>query len=142
MRNKNVFLFSGSQLSLVCSVLQIIINSNIFSVYALCSTCTFYTVLLRYLLEVMDSKNNIEQCCLKENNNAWLLENKKSLLWMCIVQTVMTLLGFSSHIAAIIYYLSHVGYIAHITSFAEILNKAFNVERVNSVINVDSDENE
>lgn len=59
---------------------------------------------------------------------------------MCIVQTVMALFGFSSHIAAIIYYLSHVGYIAHITSFAEILNKTFNVERVNSVLNVDSDE--
>lgn len=49
-------------------------------------------------------------------------------------------LEFCSHIAAIIYYLSHAGYMAHITNFAEILNKTFNVKRVNSVINVDSDE--
>ncbi|XP_015125200.1 uncharacterized protein LOC107046987 [Diachasma alloeum] len=49
-------------------------------------------------------------------------------------------IGCCSHIAAVIYYLSHARYLSKIIKPAEILTRLFDVEEVNAVINSDSDE--
>lgn len=48
--------------------------------------------------------------------------------------------GCCSHVAAIIYYLSHAGYLSKIVKPAEILNSIFNNKGHCVVINEDSDE--
>ena len=51
-------------------------------------------------------------------------------------------IGCCSHVAAVIYYMSHARYLARIVRHAEILSTLFQYEEENPVINDDNDDDE
>lgn len=116
-----------------------------------------------YLAELMDEDNNINLQYLKTNNNIIKIQVRsrhiKRKTYKCFINYKPNTIGFAgilryccecpnglrtvgccSHVAAIIYYLSHARYLSKIIRPAEILTKLFNVEEVHPVINEDSDE--
>ena len=118
---------------------------------------------ISYLAELMDEENTINLRCLKERNNIIKFEVRSrhinSKTYRCYIDYAPNSIGYSgvkryccecangnrtvgccSHIAAIIYYLSHARYLSKIVRPAEILSKIFNNEHVTPIINEDSDE--
>ena len=112
---------------------------------------------------MMDEENNINLRCLKQDKNILQFQVQSrhinSKIYKCYIDYTPHSIGCSgikrhfcecangsrtigccSHVAAIIYYLSHARYLAQIIRPAEILSKIFNTEQVNPVINDDSDE--
>ncbi|XP_025994034.2 uncharacterized protein LOC113004570 [Solenopsis invicta] len=117
---------------------------------------------ISYLAEIMN-QNNINLHYLKKKNDIIKVQirsrhvNKKRyncyihyapntigyngiLRYFCECANGRCTIGCCSHVAAIIYYLSHARYLSKIIRPAEILSRLFNVEEVNPVINDDSDE--
>ena len=112
----------------------------------------------------MDEENNINLRCVKERKNIIKFEVRSrhinSKTYRCYIDYAPNSIGYSgikryccecangnrtveccSHIAAIIYYLSHARYLSKIVRPAEILSKIFSSEHVTPVINEDSDDN-
>ncbi|XP_076246511.1 uncharacterized protein LOC143186687 [Calliopsis andreniformis] len=116
-----------------------------------------------YLAELMDSENNINIHCLKENNDIVKFQDKwrhiNSKTYRCYIDYTPNSIGVSgikryccecpngnrtigccSHVAAIIYYLSHARYLSTIVRPAKILSKMFHEDPVVPVINEDRDD--
>lgn len=116
-----------------------------------------------YLAELMDEDNNINILSHKESNNILKFQVRSrhinSKTYRCYIDYTPNSIGYSgikryccecangnrtvgccSHVAAIIYYLSHARYLSKIVRPAEILSRLFNAEQVTPVINADSDE--
>lgn len=116
-----------------------------------------------YLAEIMDSDNNIHINYLKETPNIVKMEIRsrhiKSKTYRCYIDYLPNstgscgikryccecangnrTIGCCSHVAAVIYYLSHARYLAKIVRPAAILSKLFLADNVTTVINEDSDE--
>ncbi|CAK9801782.1 hypothetical protein ANTPLA_LOCUS2948 [Anthophora plagiata] len=117
-----------------------------------------------YLAELMDEESNINIGCLIKNTNIVKLQVKSRHInsktySRCYIEYTPHSIGYSgvkryycecangnrtigccSHVAAIIYYLSHARYLATIVRPAEILAKIFNKDHITPVINEDSDE--
>jgi hypothetical protein len=118
---------------------------------------------ISYLAEVMDSDNNIVMNYLKETPNIVKVEIRsrhiKSKTYRCYIDYLPNSTGPSgikryccecangnrtvgccSHVAAVVYYLSHARYLSKIVRPAEILSNLFLADNVMTVINEDSDE--
>lgn len=116
-----------------------------------------------YLAEIMDEENNVNLSYLKESQDIIKFEirsrhiTRKSyrcyiqykpdsvgcsgiLRYTCECANGLRTIGCCSHVAAIIYYLSHARYLSHIIRPSEILTKLFDVEEFDPVINEDSDD--
>ena len=111
----------------------------------------------------MDDGEKINICCSKETANILKVEVKSCHInhrsYMCFVEYTPDSIGFKgikryccecanrnrtigccSHVAAVIYYLSHARYLAKIVRPAEILSKLFIQHKITPVINEDSDD--
>ncbi|KMQ87194.1 protein disulfide-isomerase a6-like protein [Lasius niger] len=118
---------------------------------------------ISYLAEMLDDNNNIRLSFLKENTNIVKLEvpsrHKKKQIYKCYIQYNPNTIGKSgilryacdcangrrtigccSHLAAIIYYLSHARYLSRIVKPVEKLQHIFDSEDIVPTINDDSDE--
>ena len=116
-----------------------------------------------YLAEIMDDNGNINANFLKANKSIVKFEvrsrhiNRKTykcyieyapntigkagiLRYTCECANGLRTIGCCSHVAAITYYLTHARYLSRIVRPAEALIKLFNVEKINPVINDNSDE--
>ncbi|XP_046142743.1 uncharacterized protein LOC123988053 [Osmia bicornis bicornis] len=116
-----------------------------------------------YLAEVMDEHNNLHFSCNRQNKNILKFEIRSrhinSRTYKCYIDYTPNSIGYSgikryccecangnrtvgccSHIAAIVYYLSHARFLARIVRPAEILSTLFNSEQITPVIEEDSDE--
>lgn len=101
----------------------------------------------------MDADDNINIHSLIENNNIIKFEVQSQVeyapntsrcpgikRYCCECANGNRTVGCCSHVAAIIYYISHARYLSRIVRPAEILSNIFNQVEVAPVINEDSDE--
>lgn len=118
---------------------------------------------ISYLAEIMDDDNNIPISCIRETPNIIKIDIRsrhiKSKTYKCYIDYVPNSTGYSgvnrhycecangnrtvgccSHIAAVIYFLSHARHLSKIIRPAHILSKLFLAEDIPTVINEDSDE--
>ena len=116
-----------------------------------------------YLAEIMDDDGNINANFLRQNKNIIKFEVKSRHInrktYKCYIEYTSNAVGKAgiqrytcdcangrrtigccSHVAAIIYYLTHARYLSRIIRPVEVLLKLFNVEKVEPVTREDSDE--
>lgn len=116
-----------------------------------------------YLAEMMDAENKFQISCVVESPNILRCDIRsrhtnakfyKSFIeyqpnstgpsgitrYCCNCANGNRTVGCCSHIATVVYYLSHARYLSKIVRPAEILSKLFLVENIPVVINEDSDE--
>lgn len=116
-----------------------------------------------YLAELMDDDNNINVGCAKESPNILKIKVKSrhsnQKVYKCFIEYTPNSIGYGSilryccecangnrtigccsHVAAVVYYLSHARYLSRIVRPAEILSKLFIQNDITPVINEDSDD--